>query len=642
MARAHIAPPEAGRLSESNRFGSTIESACVVECKIPKALGQSRLPSLCELENDVDVFAIRQRCFLFPCVVIFGLLITGCADSAAPVSSSDGDLSPRTNVTTDIRFDDVTALTGIDFLYRNGEEAGEVAVLESLGGGVALFDLDGDGDLDVCCPGGGHYSEKTPDGKRDVLGWPHAIFRNDGDWKFTDVTVSTVLPDSMFYSHGAFGADFDNDGFSDLLITGYGGVLLLHNQGDGTFEESARPSGLTTNSWSCAAGWGDFNNDGALDLYIANYLNWSFEVHPYCPVSPSQPNVREICPPAKFQGLSDVLYLSNGDGTFRDASRECGLQAEGKGLGVVVADLNLDGQVDIFVGNDMVPNFQYHNLGNAKFEEVAAISGTAFDWVGSPQGSMGVDIGDFDRDGRPDLAVANITVGGVAVYHNDNHGHFHHASKELGIYGGGGLSVSWGTAFSDFDHDGDEDLFVSNGGVVRYDEESMKVLQLPLMFENVQGQRFTNVAPAAGAYFREAHNARGFAIGDIDNDGLVDLMISRLNQRATALRNTTKSANRWLSLELIGRSRTRTPIGTIVKVTTSQGFQVQQIKGGSSYASTSDRRLNIGLGTDELAKVEIFWPNGESQILPAVASNTHWIVVEGSAPIAKNTVVQAR
>ena len=595
-------------------------------------IGQQCWRSLGNLENDDVVRAIRQRCRLWGWMSLVGCVLVGCGAADVPSPPVSGEHSARPPITTEIRFDDVTASTGIEFTYRNGEEAGEVAVLESLGGGVALFDLDGDGDLDLCIPGGGHYSEKKMDGKRDVLGWPYSIFRNDGDWKFSEVTTSTIVPANQHYSHGAFAADFDNDGFCDLLVTGYGGVLLLRNQGDGTLEELAKSCGLTTNLWSCGAGWGDFNNDGTLDLYVANYMNWSFDHHPFCPVSPSRPAVREICPPREFEGQSDVLYLSNGDGTFRDASQEAGLQAQGKGLGVLVADFDLDGLVDLFVGNDMVPNFQYHNLGGAKFEEVGAVTGTAFDWVGSPQGSMGVDLCDVDSDGLPDLAVANITFGGVSLYHNDGQGHFHHASRELGVFGDKSLFVSWGATFCDFDHDGDDDLLVSNGGVVRYDEEALKVLQRPLLFENKQGRQLINVAPAVGSYFQEGHNARGVAVGDLDNDGRVDAAISRLNQPITLLRNTTASTNHWLSLRLIGRSGPRTPIGAIVKTTTAHGQRIHQIKGGSSYASTSDRRLMIGLGAENSAKVEILWPNGQTQTLTSLAGNTHWIILEGAEP----------
>ncbi len=565
------------------------------------------------------------------CLGVIVVLMCGCDNSSTSNPAVKSEIQPKPR-TTLIQFEEVTGSSGITFSYRNGDEAEEATILESLGGGIALFDLDADGKLDLFCPGGGHFSEKKADGQRDVLGWPHAIFRNEGDWKFTDVTVLSGPTVTPFYSHGAIADDFDNDGFCDVLITGYGGVLLLHNQGDGTLNEVAQTSGITTTSWSCAAGWGDFNNDGVLDLYVANYLNWSFDHHPFCPVSPSKPDVREICPPREFQGLPDVLYLGNGDGTFRDASRESGLRIDGKGLGVVVADFDLDGDVDVYVGNDMDPNFQYRNSGNAKFEEIGQISGTAFDSANTPEGSMGVDVGDFDLDGLPDLCSSNIAIGSLSLYRNDGNGQFHHASREFGVSSKNVMTVGWGIAMCDFDHDGDEDLFVSDGSMLRFAEHNLPLHLSPLLFENDHGKQLHNVAPMAGQYCLTSHPGRGSAAGDIDNDGDVDLAISRQNQPVALLSNTARTSNHWLSLRLIGRASPRNPIGAIVKIRTSQGTRMQQVKGGSSYASTNDSRLNFGLGTDPSAVIEIAWPSGRVQVVKSVACDQHWVVLEGDEP----------
>lgn len=566
----------------------------------------------------------------------FMLGLWGCNDSSNPMTTTSSGTSQPASVSgaktepvpTDIRFEEVTATSGVNFTYRNGEEAGEVAILESLGGGVGLFDYDADGDLDLCLPGGGHYSDKKTDGKRDVLGWPHAIFRNDGDWKFTDVTASAG-PDVMpYYSHGAAAADFDNDGFCDVLITGYGGVLLLHNHGDGTFEEAAKPSGLTDALWSSSAGWGDFNNDGALDVYIAHYANWSFDFHPFC--NGPKPGTRESCPPREFQGLPDVLYFNNGDGTFRDVSKEKNLRPDGKGLGVVVADVDVDGDVDVYVGNDTVANFLYRNNGEGPWEEVGLISGTALSQSGTPDGSMGVDVGDFNRDGRPDLWVANFERESIALYRNDGNCLFQHVSQGTGVTAVGALYVGWGTSFADLDHDGDEDPFVSNGHVIRYPENA-PIFQKPLLFDNRGGKRLENVASQVGDYFREAHQGRGSATGDLDNDGDLDLVISRMNQPVALLSNTTKTTNRWLSLKLASRQSPRTPIGALVKVTTSQGTSFRQVKGGTSYGSTIDSRLNFGLGPDEAATtVEISWPSGHKQTLKQLPAGA-WTVIESEA-----------
>ncbi|HLQ43463.1 MAG TPA: CRTAC1 family protein [Planctomycetaceae bacterium] len=583
------------------------------------------------------VLAVQQVGSLLPLALAAALIAVaaGCPNSSSsplpvsPGSSTSGGGHSASEAP--FQFEEVTERSGVAFTYRNGEDAGEVAILESLGGGVGLFDYDGDGDLDLCLPGGGHYSEKKADGKRDVLGWPHAIYRNDGDWHFTDVTAQTGATDAPYYSHGAAAADFDNDGFCDVLITGYGGVLLLHNHGDGTFEEIAKSAGMTDALWSSSAAWGDFNKDGTLDIYIAHYVNWSFDNHPFCP-GPKK-GTRESCPPREFQGLPDVLYVNNGDGTFRDASAESGLRLDGKGLGVLTADLDLDGDVDIYVGNDTVANFLYRNDGTGKFEEVGLISGTALSQTGSPDGSMGVDVGDFNLDGLPDLWVANFERESIALYRNDGNCQFQHVSQGTGVTAVGALYVGWGTAFCDFDKDGDEDPFVSNGHVIRYPENA-PIFQKPLLFENRNGKRLENVAPSAGPYFQEPHQGRGSAAGDIDRDGDLDLVISMMNQPVALVSNTTPTRNHWLSLKLIGRDSPRLPIGAIVRVTTSQGVRMRQVKGGTSYGSTVDPHVFFGLGAEtSVESVEIAWPFGQKQSLARLAGDRSWIVREGADPV---------
>ncbi len=567
------------------------------------------------------------------CALGLLLIVDGCSKSSAPPFQSGGTDSTKTDLTRDsqIRFEEVTASSGLSFTYRNGEEAGEVAILESLGGGVGLFDLDGDGDLDLCLPGGGHYSDKKSDGKRDVLGWPHVIYRNDGDWHFTDVTALTGATASPYYSHGTAAADYDNDGFCDLLITGYGGVLLLRNQGDGTLEELAKRAGMTDSLWSSSAAWGDFNKDGALDVYIAHYVDWSFDNHPFCP-GPKK-GTRESCPPREFKGLPDVLYFNNGDGTFRDVSQDSGLLPDGKGLGVLAADLDLDGDVDIYVGNDTVANFLLRNNGSGQFEEIGLISGTALNQTGAPDGSMGVDVGDYNMDGLPDLWVANFERESIALYRNDGNCLFRHVSQGAGVTAVGALYVGWGTAFCDFDNDGDEDAFVSNGHVIRYPENA-PIRQKPLLFEILRGKRLENISPTVGSYFIEPHQGRGSAAGDLDRDGDLDLAISHMNEPVALLSNTSKTNNHWISLQLIGRQSPRLPIGAIVKVTTSRGEQMRQIKGGSSYGSTVDPHLLFGLETVTKAdSVSIQWPSGETQTLSMLDGDRAWVIIEQFPPM---------
>ncbi|MFQ5731010.1 MAG: CRTAC1 family protein [Planctomycetaceae bacterium] len=521
--------------------------------------------------------------------------------------------------------------TVVPFTYRNGEESGHFSIVESLGGGLALFDFDLDGRQDLFLPGGGKYEG------RKLLGRDSALFRNEGNgtgprsvdrmnWKFRDVTAAAGVGFAPYYSHGAAVADFDNDGFPDVLVTGYGGLLLFRNQGDGTFVEEARPAGLTDPLWSSSAAWGDLDGDGNLDLYVVHYANWSWENHPFCKSSTG--NKREVCPPRRFKALPDTLYHSNGDGTFRDASQSAGLKPGGKGLGVVMADVDLDGRLDIYVTNDTVSNFLYRNLGKGRLKEVGLMSGTSRGDSGTPDGSMGTDVGDFNLDGLPDLWVANYEREAFALYRNDGDCAFTHVSQNHGVTALGGLFVGWGTVFFDFDRDGDEDLFVSNGHVIRYPLHT-PLRQKPLLLENREGKRFINVAPSSGQYTSSAHMGRGVALGDIDNDGDLDLAVSHVNEKVALLCNETKTDNAWISLRLIGTRSSRTPIGTVVRVETTEGTQIRQLIGGGSYASARDPRLLFGLGKSRVKRIRIRWPSGREQLIDGIESNRSMTVIEG-------------
>ena len=406
------------------------------------------------------------------------------------------------------RFTDVTDGSGVRFTYRDGQEAEHFTILESLGGGVALFDFDGDGALDIFLPGGGTFGPHN-----EIRGLPGALFHNDGACRYHDVTTSAVVEQAPFYSHGASAGDYDNDGFPDMLVTGYGGLVLFHNQGDGTFVERAQSAGLTDTLWSSSAAWGDLDGDGILDLYVAHYVNWSFDNDPVCMTGDNRQ--RDVCPPKKFEEHSPhTLFWRGRWNVSTDGSRAAGLEPEGqfgKGLGVLLADLDLDGHLDIYVANDTVPKFLYRNRGNGTFDEVGGRSGTAVSDTANPDGSMGLDIGDFNLDGLPDLWVANYERESLALYRNEGDCQFLHVSRSTGVTAVGSQFVSFGTLFLDFDRDGDEDVFVSNGHVIRY-PVSAPVRQLPLLLEN-RGGRFVNVAPAAtAALLTKSHLGRG-AVG---------------------------------------------------------------------------------------------------------------------------------
>jgi hypothetical protein len=529
------------------------------------------------------------------------------------------------------RFADVTEASGVKFIYRDGQEAGHFAILEMLGGGVALFDYDADGTLDIFLPGGGRYG---PD--KEIFGLAGALYQNEGERSFRDVTIAAGVGQAPYYSHGCAVGDYNGDGFPDLLVTGYGGLLLFRNSGDGTFLETARPAGLADTLWSSSAGWGDLNGDGVLDLFVAHYVNWSFANDPYCTaVTEGQ---REVCPPKRFEGLPDLLYLGFGDGTFRDASYEAGIMPVGKppdlsmfdcdkGLGVLLADVDLDGDLDIYVANDTVPKFLYRNRGDGTFDEVGGQSGTALSDIATPDGSMGLDIGDFNLDGLPDLWVANYERESLALYRNEGDCQFLHVSRSTGVTAVGSLFVSFGTLFLDFDRDGDEDIFVTNGHVLRFPNNA-PVRQVPLLFENRAG-RFVNVAPVAGPYLAEPHLGRGLAAGDLDNDGDIDLVLTPINEPTAVLLNDSSNANQWLRMRLVGTRSQRDAVGAHVTLTTSAGRQTRQVKGGGSYLSQSEQHCFFGIPAGAtIEKLSIRWPAGTTQELTDLAPDRSIIVIE--------------
>jgi len=508
----------------------------------------------------------------------------------------------------------------VTFTYQNDEAHSEFSILESLGGGVGLLDFDQDGQLDVFLPGGGTFASAGPTGR------PSALYQNRGNWAFDDVTVAAGCGPSRHYSHGAAVADYDEDGFPDVLITGYGGVTLFRNLGDGTFVDATQHAQLDDRLWSSSAAWGDFNGDGVLDVFLVHYVDWSPEKNPPCDGPPGHP--RDVCPPRQFQGLPDSVYFGNGDGTLRQATAEAGLQPDGKGLGIVVADLDGDRDLDVYVTNDTVANFLYQNDGRGRLEDVALTSGTAFSERGTPDGSMGIDASDFNGDAKIDLWVANYERENNALYRSVGSGLFRHVSQSLGIAALGATYVGWGTRFTDMDLDGDEDLMVANGHVIRFPQSSPR-RQRPLLLENRDSARFVNVADGAGDYFQAVHEGRGLAAGDLDGDGDEDIVVSHMNEAAALLANETPSQGHWLRVRLIGRQSTRTPIGATVTARVGSRQIQRQLRGGSSFASTSDPTLLIGLGTaDVVDELTLTWPAGTRLVLTQVLSNQLLTVCE--------------
>ena len=564
-------------------------------------------------------------------VVILALAqASGCSRRQALPLPSAGRTDPprRDSVRPEvaIHFEERAAALGVYSLYRNGGEAEQCTILESLGGGVGWFDFDRDGWLDLVATGGG---EITP--PATITGLPCTVFRNLGGKGFSAAATESGISDSGLYSHGVAVGDHDSDGFPDLIVTGYGVPRFWKNMGDGTFVPAPSPSG-DDDRWSSSAGWADLNGDGVLDLYLARYVDWSFDNHPVCGPSSA---VRDICPPRSFSGLPDSVYLGNGDGTFTDAAADVGLRSDGKGLGVLLADVDLDGDVDVYVANDTTDNFLYINDGHGHLEESGLVSGTAIDDQGVPNGSMGIDLCDFNRDGQPDLWVTNFEREWFALYRNEGRGNFLHVSRRYGITDIGGLFVGFGTACDDFNADGWVDIVVTDGHVVKYPDAS-PLLQEPLYLA-FDGDRFRRGTPPSGSYFAQPHMGRGLASGDFDGDGDLDLAISHVGEPLAVLENTVPQSGRSLLVHLVGTVSNRDAVGARLEILAATGpAPALQVTGGGSYLSHSDRKVHLVLAKEENAggggsspvRLRVRWPSGIVQDVAIPGNRTALTVVE--------------
>jgi enediyne biosynthesis protein E4 len=499
-----------------------------------------------------------------------------------------------------IAFEDVSAHSGVSAVLRNGAIPGEKHQIETMPGGVALFDYDGDGLLDLFLANGA--LEPGLD-KRNPQFW-NRLYRNRGKGVFEDVTAKAGVAGEG-YSMGAAAADYDNDGRTDLFVTGVGRNILYRNRGDGTFEDVTARSGIRSEPWSIAAGWFDYDGDGRLDLFVVNYVAWDARKEPTCRDPRSGAMLH--CHPDLYTGLPNTLYRNNGDGTFSDVSQASGIgRCIGKGMGVAFADYDGDGRPDILVTNDTMPNFLFHNEGGGRFREVGLAAGVAVNDDGRTLSSMGVDFRDADNDGRPDLFLTAIAHETYPLYRNLGKGLFADFTYRSRVGAATMATTGWSNGIFDFDNDGRKDLFAVNGDL---NENSDAVSGIPARQRSVALQQRpdgTFDAMAAGP----AGLHRGAAFGDFDNDGRVDVVISRLGETPVLLRNVSGAGNHWLGLKLIGRASNRDAIGAIVHLRTAAGDQWNHVTTSVGYASSSDVRVHFGLGAATHAAIEIRWPGG--------------------------------
>ena len=531
-------------------------------------------------------------------------------------------LSPLAGQT--VTFVEVAEESGIDFKHTDGE-SGKRLFNEQYGSGGGFFDYDNDGYLDIylinACPQG-EQSDATPP--------TNILYHNNGDGSFTDVTRIAGVGDTG-YGVGATTGDYDNDGDLDLYLTNFGSNVLYQNNGDGTFIDVTEAARVADTGWGTSCAFADFNNDGHLELYVSNYANYTLDAHKTC----YRHDIPVYCGPSSYPSQPDLFYHNNGDGTFTDLTKQSGLLSvpAAHGLGVAIGDSDNDGDLDIYVANDQDFNFLFQNRGDSTFEEIGLLSGVSCSDMGKAEAGMGVVFADYDNDGKLDITVSNFQNETNTLYHNQGDNFFIDTTITAGIAEYTHRYLGWGIGFLDYNNDGYKDIFVANGHTmdnIAEVDRSTTTPQQNLLFRNLGNGQFVDVTAQMGEGFSLRKTSRAAAFGDYDNDGDIDILVTNWNQTIDLLRNESGNQNNWIQVKAIGTKSNRSAIGARIKVVAGEHTQYADVKSSGSYLAFSDLRVHFGLNDAEnIDLLEIRWPSGTVDAATNLSVNQRFIAVEG-------------
>ncbi len=565
---------------------------------------------------------VRLATEVVTCVVWSSFLVATMPVRITAQEIQKSAAAPSSDATPGL-FVDITQKSGVNFRYQ-ASHTSKKYLIETMGPGVALFDYDNDGRLDIFLVNGAPLDDPTPLGtipKKSGSTFWNRLYHQKADGTFEDVTQKAGLQGEG-YGMGVAVGDYDNDGYEDLYVTGFGGNHLYHNNRNGTFTDVTAKAGVGGSGWSTSAAWVDLDGDGYLDLVVLRYLDWDF-ADVWC--GEHREGYRAYCHPENFKAVSPLVYHNSGDGTFTEVAAKLGLAKPAKGLGVAFEDYDKDGHLDLFFANDSMLEYLYHNKGDGTFEEVGLTAAVAADADGRTYAGMGVDFADYRNTGWPSLLVTDLANQRYSLYENNRDGSFNYVSQETGIGKMTLLHSGWGVRFFDYDNDGWKDLMIAQGhdlDTIELTAPTLRYREHLLLAHNDRGKGFTDVSGESGEVFQQSWVGRGLAIGDLDNDGRLDAVVTTNDGPAYVLHNEIQTSNHWLLLKLVGHKSNRDAIGAQIKIVTGDGPQYAMVTTAGSYLSSGDKRVHFGLAKQTQAStIEIRWPSGITQTLRDVRAD---------------------